>query len=115
MKFINSSDNIENIDKKDILEINLNKLGRPIANGNELIFAKSIFTDSANGPVNKKYAILVLNNQPYDPYGIDSHRESKLKLDLKPVSHDTYNHYISYLKTKNSLYMTRAQRSFING
>ena len=115
MKFINSSDNVDNIDKKEIVEINLNKLGRPVENPDEIVFAKSIFINSPSGPSNKKYAICIFNNQPYDPYGIDSHRESNLKLELKNVSQSTYDYYISYLKTRNSLYMTRAQRSFING
>lgn len=115
MKFINSSDNVENIDKKEILEISLNKLGRPVENTDELVFAKTIFINSPNGPINKKYAILIFNNQPYDPYGVDSHRESKLRLELKSVNQGAYDYYVSYLKTRNSLYMTRAQRSFING
>jgi hypothetical protein len=115
MRYINSSDNVENIDKKDVTELTLNKFARPVDKENELVFAKTIFTESPNGPINKKYAILVFNNQPYDPYGVDSHRESKLRLDLKSVSLETYNLYVSYLRTKNSLYMTRAQRSFING
>jgi hypothetical protein len=110
MKFISSSDNIENVDKKDTFEIYINKLGRPVQEESEQIFAQTSTTGSQS-----KYAILILNNQPYDPYGIDSHRESKLNLKLKQVSLSTYNYYVSYLKTKNSLYMTRAQRSFING
>lgn len=110
MKFINSSDQIENIDKVEIHEICMNKLGRPINDGEEKVFTKSISSKNQT-----KYAILILNNQPYDPYGVDSHRESKLNLELKQVSLETYNYYVSYLRTKNSLYMTRAQRSFING
>ena len=109
MKFISSSDNIEDTNI-DISEICLNKLGRPTLENDEMIFAKCITSKNQT-----KYAILVYNNQPYDPYGTDSHRESKLNLILKPVSQQTYNYYVSYLKTKNSLYMTRTQRSFING
>lgn len=110
MKFISSSDKLENIDQKETIDIFINKLGRPVQENSELIFGQISTTGSQS-----KYAILVFNNQPYDPYGIDSHRESKLTLKLKQVSQETYNHYLSYLKTKNSLYMTRAQRSFING
>ena len=115
MKFINSSDSVENIDKKEIHEVLLNKLGRPINNESERVFAKTVTTDIGEGRVQMKYAILTFNNQPYDPYGADSHRESNLRLEYKPVSQQTHNYYTSYLKTKNSLYMTRAQRSFING
>lgn len=115
MKFISSSDNIDNIDNKQINEILLNKLGRPILDESERVFAKTIITNIGEGILQTKYAILTFNNQPYDPYGADSHRESNLRLEYKPVSQQTHNYYISYLKTKNSLYMTRAQRSFING
>lgn len=111
MKFINSSENASDVDKKETIEISINKLGRPIDKDSERVFAKVITTNETQA----KYAILILNNQPYDPYGVDSHRESNLALTLKQVSQQTYNHYISYLRTKNQLYMTRAQRSFING
>lgn len=110
MKFISSSDQVENIDQQETFEISINKVGRPIEKDSEQIFAQTISSKNST-----KYAILIHNNQPYDPYGIDSHRESKLTLKLKQVSQSTYNHYVSYLKTKNSLHMTRAQRSFING
>lgn len=115
MKFISSSDNVENVDKKEILEICINKIGRPVLCDEEKVFAKTVSVVMSQGQIQTKYAILIYNNQPYDPYGADSHRESNLRLELKPVSQQTYNHYTSYLKTKNSLHMTRAQRSFING
>lgn len=115
MKFISSSENVENIDKKESHEVAFNKLGRPVNNDSEITFAKMITTDIGNNQSQSKYAILVYNNQPYDPYGTDSHREQKLNLVLKTVNQQTYNYYLSYLKTKNSLYMTRTQRSFING
>jgi hypothetical protein len=115
MKFISSSDNIENVDKKDSIEILFNKVGRPTDGNNELVFGKTISVDLGSGQNQIKYFILVYNSQPYDPYGTDSHREQNLRLELKSVSQKTYNYYLSYLKTKNSLYMTRAQRSFIDG
>lgn len=115
MKFISSSDNIENIDKKAISEICINKIGRQISDESERVFAKTITSDIGDGRIQMKYVIITFNNQPYDPYGADSHRESNLRLEYKPVSQQTYSYYVSYLKSKNSLYMTRAQRSFING
>lgn len=115
MKFINSSDGVENIDKKEINEVSINKIGRTIINDSEKVFAKMITADIGDGRVQMKYVILTFNSQPYDPYGADSHRESNLRLEYKPVSKQTYDYYVSYLRSKNSLYMTRAQRSFING
>jgi hypothetical protein len=115
MRFINSSENIENIDKKETHEVKINKIGRPFNNDTELAFAKMFTTSVGNGSTQIKHTILTYNNQPYDPYGTDSHRESRLNLVPKTVNSETYNYYVSYLKTKNSLYMTRTQRSFING
>jgi hypothetical protein len=114
MKFISSSDNVENVDHKEVSEISLNKLGRPIDEDSERVFAKMLIQNSADKQ-QTRYAILTFNNQPYDPYGVDSHRESNLNLNIKQVSQQTYNYYVSYLKTKNQLYFTRSQRSFING
>jgi hypothetical protein len=115
MKFISSSDNVENIDKKEISELSINKIGRQVTDESERVFAKMITADIGDGRIQMKYVILAFNNQPYDPYGADSHRESNLRLEYKTVSKQTYDYYVSYLKSKNSLYMTRAQRSFING
>ena len=114
MKFINSLDNVENVDHKEVSEISLNKLGRPISDDSERVFAKMFIQNTADKQ-HTKYGILTFNNQPYDPYGIDSHRESNLNLSIKQVGQQTYNYYVSYLKTKNQLYLTRSQRSFING
>ena len=114
MKFVNSSDKIDDIDKKEIHEISFNKIGRPISDNSEKVFAKAITIKESNSEQNK-YAILVYNNQPYDPYGTDSHREKDLRIELKSVSQQTHSYYISYLRTKNSLYMIKTQRSFING
>ena len=114
MKFINASSDLEGL-SQPIIEQCLNKLGQIAEIERERIFAKTIINQDKSGQKNIKYTILVYNNQPYDPYGTDSHRESKLNLILKPVSSQTYDYYTTYLRTKNSLYMTRAQRSFING
>lgn len=117
MKFVNSSDKIDEAGSKTILELGLNKLGQPVRDKSERVFA-TILTISRNDDENdrqSRYGILTLNNQPYDPYGIDSHRESTLNLQLKQVNQQTYNYYTSYLQTKNKLFLTRTQRSFING
>ena len=51
---------------------------------------------------------------PYDPYGIDSHREKNLNTVLRTTSKQVFDDYITYLKTKNRLYMTKTQRNFIH-
>jgi hypothetical protein len=110
MKYIERLGTVDN--KK--LEKSYNNLGQ-ISESREKIFAKFIESDVGNNKQQKTYSIATQNNIPYDPYGIDSHRESTLTLKLKNVSKQTFDYYILYLQTRNSLYMTRTQRSFING
>lgn len=78
------------------------------------IFAKCTETVLHDGTKQIKYLIATFNNVPYDPKGIDSHRESGLEIKLKSVSKQVFSYYLLYLQTKNSLYMTRTQRSYIN-
>ena len=46
--------------------------------------------------------------------GINSNRENFLETKLKRVSKDTFDFYLIYLQTNNSIYLTRANRRFIN-
>lgn len=92
-----------------------NKLGRISESEKEKVFAIYTEADIGKDQLQKTYSIITQNNSPYDPYGIDSHRESTLSLKLKRVAKQTFDYYILYLQTRNSLYMTRAQRSYING
>lgn len=107
---------VESYSKKDFdketSEVLYNKLGK-ITQSNEKIFAKLLEID-LNNAVQSKYFIATHNNVPYDPNGIDSHRESDINIQLKSVSREVFNYYVLYLQTKNSLYMTRTQRSYIN-
>lgn len=110
---------VETFSKEDIVITNTeelyNKYGESPSSSKDKVFAKFNKIIFANGDIQKKYHILMYNNSPYDPNGTDSHRESTLSTMLKSVSQDTFDYYVLYLKTKNGLYMTRAQRSFING
>lgn len=64
--------------------------------------------------VQKKFYVLTSNGNLFDPRGIDSHRRN-LRQELKVTSKQTFDYYIQYLKTKNTLFLRRAERSFING
>lgn len=86
-----------------------NKLGKP-AGENEPVFAEVL-----DGPIQKVYYVLTYNNLVYDPLGPDSNRESKLDTKLKKTSNKTFESYLRYLESKNRLYLTQAQRSYING
>lgn len=88
-------------------------------NGNEITskskaFAKYVEKKLHDGTKQLKYLIATFNNVPYDPKGIDSHREETIEIKLKSVSKQVFDYYMLYLKTKNGLYMTRTQRSYIN-
>lgn len=111
MKYVETIDRPVN---KKIEEL-YNKLGQISESDKEKVFAISTEANLGKDKFQKTYSIITQNNSPYDPYGIDSHRESTLALKLKKVSKQTFDYYILYLQTRNSLYMTRAQRSFING
>lgn len=79
------------------------------------VFAQVVKSNKLDGSCTKKYYVLTLNNSIYDPRGVDSSREKSLNLILKPTNQSTFDFYIMYLQTKNSLYMTHAQRGYING
>jgi len=109
---------VESYSKKDfmpeIVEESFDKDGNTLTNQKDKIYARYIETKLANGTAQTKYLIATFNNVPYDPKGIDSHREANLDIKLKSVSKQSFDYYMLYLKTKNTLYMTRAQRSYIN-
>lgn len=113
MEFIESVPKHGNV--RPVVETVFNKSGTNISNGGERAFAKALTIDMGKGKDQVKYFICTHNNAPYDPNGPDSHREIWLHTELKSVSQQTFDFYVLYLKTKNSLYMTKTQRSFING
>ena len=62
----------------------------------------------------KLYLVKVLQSNLYDPIGTYSNRRRYLESDFKRVSKDTFDFYMMYLKTNNSIYLTKAQRGFLN-
>jgi len=89
------------------------RAGNPTINKKEKTFAK---IDLVEGGARAHY-IQTFNNALYDPNnGMYSHREDNTNFELKykKVSRETFDFYMLFLKTKNSLYFTRAQRSFLN-
>jgi hypothetical protein len=113
MKFIESysKDNLS----KDITQYVYNKSGILTTEGADKIFAKALEIDLGNDKSQKKFFIRTFNNTPFDPLGPDGKRDVWSRTEMKPVSQNTFDYYIMYLRSKNSLYMTRTQRSFING
>jgi hypothetical protein len=112
MKYVEKNTDLSEIDT-NITVTFFDKKGN-ITDDNRNAFGQIITKQKADGSNHKQYQISTYNNVLYDPMGADGHRKN-INLVLKTVDQQTFDYYIMYLKTKNSLYMTRAQRSFING
>ena len=64
--------------------------------------------------VKESYYIRVYQSVPLDPMGPYGRRERNLDTEMKKVSRNTFDLYMTYLKTNNSIYLTKAQRGFLN-
>jgi len=106
MKFIDSGD----IEPDSLEEYLFDKKGTHVLSSKETAFAKVIKSEGKND----RHFILVHDSTPHDPWGMYKNRERSVRMDMKRVSKETFDFYMLFLKTRNSLYMTRAQRSFIN-
>ena len=58
--------------------------------------------------------IRIYQSTPFDPMGPYGRRERNLDTQIKRVSRNTFDYYMTYLKTNNSIYLTKAQRGFLN-
>ena len=106
MKFIDNPNDIPNSQPSIFL---FDKMGKKVMSQREKSYAKKITNTSSD-----TYYIITHEGVPYDPWGMHSHRENYIDAKFKRVSKKTFDFYMMFLQTKNSLYMTRAQRSFIN-
>ena len=84
-------------------------------NGKEAQTDDKVFAETKQGSAQTVYYVLTYNNSLYDPLGTDSHREKTLKTTLKKTDKATFDYYRHYLEERNKVYITRAQRSYING
>ena len=97
----------------------------PVEGKTEILFnknAKEINSDTKE----KSYAKVVVKNDretyyirvyqsvPLDPFGSYGNRTRDLQTKLSQVSKGTFDFYMLYLKTNNSVYMTRARRGLTN-
>lgn len=104
MKFICKDDVIS--DNKKEIWFNIN--GKEISGDNEKFFSKTIEQEGR-----LYYYVRTHDNNLYDPTGMYSKRGS-IPLVMTKVSKGTFDFYMLYLTTKNSLYFTRAERGFLN-
>jgi len=106
MKYLNDS---KPLPKKEIKTILFDKVGLETYNEKEKNFAKVIVDNGS-----ESYYIGTYQNMPYDPLGAYSRREIYADTKMHRVSKNTFDFYIMYLKSNNSIYMTKAQRGFLN-
>ena len=104
--FINSAAQIKT---KQASEILFNKSGQNLDSPKEKVYGKVI---ANNGK--EHYYIRVHQSVPFDPMGTYAKREQYVESKLQNVSKSTFDFYMMYLKTKNTIYMTRARRGLTN-
>lgn len=75
-------------------------------------FAKIIENPDSKNPIS--YYLRIHNGVLFDPMGPYSRRGRTLDTKMKRVSKNTFDFYMTYLKTNNSIYLTKAQRGFLN-
>ena len=73
-------------------------------------YAKTIRTDMGE----ETYFAKIHQSTLFDPNGPYGKRERFVDTKLKRISKSTFDFYITYLKTNNSIYLTKAQRGFLN-
>ncbi len=76
-------------------------------------FAK-IVKDNISKSESSTYYIKIYQGTPFDPMGPYGRRERVLDTQMRRVSKNTFDFYMTYLKTNNSIYLTKAQRGFLN-
>jgi len=69
---------------------------------------------SSEGSSKETYYIKTYQSTLFDPLGPYGRRERSLDTQVKKVSKGTFDNYLIYLKTNNSVYLTKAQRGFLN-
>ena len=111
MEYVNNPEKIP--DDINVEESLYDKTGGVVINQKEKSYAKLIHTVTRSDSIDKYY-VKTHKSVPYDPWGMYGHREEYIDTKFNSVSKETFDYYMMYLKTRNSLYMTRSQRSFIN-
>jgi len=76
-------------------------------------FAQIVHSQNRN-QAKETYYIRIYQGTPFDPMGPFGRRERTLDTKMKRVSRNTFDMYMTYLKTNNSIYLTKAQRGFLN-
>ena len=107
MEFINEPPEIQEPKREFIY---LNSSGKEIDNDVDKVYAKVLVEKNK-----ETYFIVTYQNLPLDPLGTYQKRQTYLETKMKKVSKATFDYYLTYLQTKNSIYLTRTNRSYNNG
>ena len=105
MKFINGSV----FDTENKTETLFTRYGDETANSREKIYCKIVVNHGVSS-----YYIRSYQNLPYDPLGPYSRREIFRDTKMTKVSKNTFDFYMMYLKSNNSIYLTKTQRGMLN-
>lgn len=96
-------------EEKNIEEMFFGREGKQITSEKEKFFAKIAIDNGAY-----IYYIRMYQGLPYDPIGPYSKRNIFSDTKLIKVNKDTFDYYIFYLSTNNSIYLTKTQRGVLN-
>ena len=88
----------------------INKSGKVIENDRDKVYAQVLIDGER-----ETHYIVTYQNSPLDPMGRYQKRQAYLETKMAKVTKKTFDFYITYLQTNNSIYLTRTNRSFQNG
>ena len=88
----------------------INKSGKIISNDRDKVYAQVLIEGER-----ETHYIVTYQNSPLDPMGRYQKRQAYLETKMTKVAKKTFDYYITYLQTNNSIYLTRTNRSYQNG
>ena len=90
-----------------------NKDGKEVAEDSKAL--ATVKTVETKQETSRVYFVSTHSGVLHDPMGVNSTKRKDYTFIMKTVDQQTFDYYMMYLRTKNSLYLTRAQRRFVNG
>lgn len=112
MKFIDSHDQKITKDSKEII---FDIRGKEIEDNNDKIFSKFLTINLDDNKKQEKFFIRIFGGVPLDPFGPEAGREIWNRTSMRQVSKTTFENYNNYLSTRNRIFLTKANRSYIDG
>lgn len=88
----------------------INKNGKVIENDVDKVYAQVLIEENR-----ETHSIVTYQNLPLDPVGVYQKRQAYLETKMQKVTKKTFDYYVTYLQTNNSIYFTRTNRSYQNG